>query len=98
MFNWQYYSSIVILGVVLLIVLTGLLLPYLHFRHSLKTNDSSETEISLGKSGFKVRSSIIGIIILVISVAFFYLYLAHVYEIEEVEYGLMEQEVLREAR
>ncbi len=97
-FNWQYYSSIVIFCIVILIVLTGLLMSYQHFRHSMKTHDQAETEISLGKTGIKVRSSIIGIIILVISVAFFYLYLAHVYEIEEVGYGRVEQEVLREAR
>jgi len=83
--NWQYHSSIIIFFVVILIVLTGLILSYLHFKRSLVTNENAETELEISKSGLKVRSSIIGIIILVISIAFFYLYLTHIYKIEEIK-------------
>ncbi len=86
-FNWQYYSSIIIFVTVLLIVYSGLILSFMHFRQSLKSNLDSETEMEIGKMGIKVRSSIIGIIILLISVSFLYLYLAHVYQIKEVGIG-----------
>ena len=41
------------------------------------------TTIEASTSGFKVSSPVLGVIILVISLAFFYLYLVHVYPIEE---------------
>ena len=46
------------------------------------TESVTEFEASMG--GIKVRSSIIGIIILVISLGFFYLYLVHVYPVKVV--------------
>jgi hypothetical protein len=42
------------------------------------------TELSASLEGIKVRSPILGVIILVISLAFFYLYLQFVYPIEEI--------------
>ncbi|MDN3670709.1 hypothetical protein QWY93_15400 [Echinicola jeungdonensis] len=86
-FNWQYYSSIIIFVTVLLIVYSGLILSFMHFRQSLKSDLDNETELEIGKTGIKVKSSIIGIIILLISVSFLYLYLAHVYQIKEVGIG-----------
>lgn len=83
--TWQYFSTIIIFCVVVLIVVTGLFLSYFHFKRSLITQDNSETELELSKSGFKIRSSVIGILILTISIAFFYLYLTHVYEIKEIK-------------
>lgn len=46
------------------------------------TDNKNEIEISL--QGIKLNSSILGVIILVISIAFFYLYLVYVYPIKPV--------------
>lgn len=83
-FKWQFYSSIIIFVIVLLIVITGLILSYMHFKRSLNSKADSETELEIGSTGLKIKTSIIGIIILVISIVFFYLYLVHVYEIKEI--------------
>jgi len=40
-------------------------------------------QLELGQTGLKVSSPVLGVIILVISLAFFYLYLVYVYPIGE---------------
>lgn len=44
---------------------------------------SAVTEIEASLKGIKINSQVLGVIILVISLMFFYLYLVHVYPIEE---------------
>jgi len=83
--NWQHISSIIIFFVVIIIVLTGLVLSYYHFKNSLQSKENSETELEFSKIGIKLKSSIVGITILVVSIVFFYLYLIHVYKIKEIE-------------
>ena len=95
-FNWNHTSSVVIFWVVISIVAVGLFFSGVQFYISLKrgnaTSDEhksasnspeSVTEFEASLSGVKIRSSILGIIILVISLAFFYLYLIHVYPVSE---------------
>jgi hypothetical protein len=41
------------------------------------------TSIEAGKSGFKISSPVLGVIILTLSLAFFYLYLVHVYPVSD---------------
>ena len=45
---------------------------------------SSVTTFEASKAGIKVSSPVLGVILLVISLAFFYLYLVYVYPIEEI--------------
>ena len=45
--------------------------------------DELKTELEAGPGGIKVSSPVLGVIILVISLLFFYLYLAYVYPIHE---------------
>jgi len=49
--------------------------------------DLLKTDLELGKEGIKVNSSVLGVIILVISIAFFYLYLIYVYPINYIASG-----------
>ena len=46
--------------------------------------DTGVTEFEASTSGIKVTSSVLGIIVLVISLVFFYLYLVYVYPISEI--------------
>lgn len=44
-------------------------------------DESMKSNLEISATGVKVNSSVLGVIILVISIAFFYLYLVHVYPI-----------------
>jgi hypothetical protein len=88
-FAWQSLSTKIIFFVVLLLVLAGIGFAAIQFHAGLhgRGNGSApaeETEISLSLSELKVRSPVLGVIILTISLAFFYLYLVHVYPIRNV--------------
>lgn len=86
-FAWQLFSSRIIFWAVLSLVALGMYFAAKQFQHglrtaSLKTNESDVTEFAASLAGVKVRSPVLGVIILVISFAFFYLYLRFVYPIE----------------
>jgi hypothetical protein len=88
-FDWQSLSTKVIFVVVLLLVLAGIYFAAIQFHAGLRRRDGDpahpeETELSLSLSEVKVRSPVLGVIILTISLAFFYLYLVHVYPIRNV--------------
>ena len=81
-FNWQYWSTIVIFLGVMAIIGTGLYFSYMQFRSA--KHAQTQTSIKLGKDGLEISSPVIGLLILFISMGFFYLYLANVYPITEV--------------
>jgi len=88
-FAWQSLSTKVIFVVVLLLVLAGIYFAAIQFHAGLRRRGADpaqpeETELSLSLSEVKVRSPVLGVIILTISLAFFYLYLVHVYPIRNV--------------
>ena len=87
-FEWQLLSSRLIFALVILIVAIGLYFSWLQFMVGLKEDGrSAETSTTLEASptgGIKVSSPVLGVIILTLSLAFFYLYLVYVYPIEEI--------------
>lgn len=96
-FEWQLLSSRIIFVVVILLVLLGVYFSGVQFHRGLHEADARAaldpetppeakpvTEIEASMEGIKVSSSTLGVIILVISLAFFYLYLVFVYPIEEI--------------
>jgi len=91
-FRWQALSSIIIFYSVLVLVFAGILFSGIQFYKSMKFAGDKEkegktnqalTEFEASASGIKVSSPVLGVIILVISLAFFYLYLVYVYPIQE---------------
>ncbi len=86
-YEWQRFSTKIIFYAVILLVFLGMAFSGIQFYKSYKITDSADktpdtpTELELSLKGIKVTSSILGVIILVISLAFFYLYLVHVYPI-----------------
>lgn len=87
-FNWQLISNKVSFVVVLVLVLSGICFSAVQFWKSMqmpadKFAEAADTEFSAGADGVTVRSSVLGVVVLVISLAFFYLYLVHVFPIEE---------------
>ena len=77
-----YYP--IILGIVSLVVATGLWFSYLQVRKT--SGDSSQySSLEITKEGIRVRSPVIGLLILTLSLGFFYLYLTEVYRITRLE-------------
>lgn len=88
-FEWQLLSSRVIFFVVIFLVITGVYFSWLQFKVDLQREKdggqkSSPSTVKASSGGLEVSSPVLGVIILVISLLFFYLYLAHVYPIEEI--------------
>ncbi len=91
-FAWQLFSSMIIFYVVLLLVISGICFSGIQFYKSMKKGneegsgpaEESITEFEASAKGIKVSSPVLGVIILVISLVFFYLYLVYVYPIQEI--------------
>ncbi len=94
-FSWQHFSSRVIFVFVLLLVSAGLAFSYMQFRIYLCTVTRAKvpvdsegerkmaTDLEITTGGVKVSSNVLGVIILALSLAFFYLYLVHVFPISD---------------
>ena len=80
-YEWQYRSGIVIFVLVIASVALGLWMSFLHFYQGRKGGGT----MKLSKDGVEVSSPVIGLLILVVSLGFFYLYLSQVYPITEVK-------------
>ena len=81
-FQQQLTFNVIILTVVIVIIVTGLMFSYIHMKKT-STDPTQETSIEITRDGLKIRSSVIGLLILIVSLVFFYLYLTEVYTIEE---------------
>jgi len=77
--RWQHLSTKIILFVVLVLVGMGLYFAWVQFHSG--SRDESVNELNISMDGIKVSSPVLGVIILTLSLAFFYLYLVHVYPI-----------------
>jgi hypothetical protein len=97
--RWQLQSSKIIFWVVITIVCIGVGLAVVQFVAALKVNSNGHsqtegnshresggdsTEIELSLQSIKVKTSLIGVMVLIVSLGFFYLYLLHVYPIKPI--------------
>ncbi len=98
-FKWQLFSAKLIFAIVLILVGAGIYFAAVQFyaglaqdkarRESLPAGETqqgpptTQTEISASLEGIKISSPVLGVIILTLSLAFFYLYLVYVYPIED---------------
>lgn len=90
-FYWQHLSTRIIFFVVIGLVLVGVYFAWVQFRRDMASGaggsgaqGAEQHEVELSTSGIKVRSSVLGVIILALSIGFFYLYLVFVYPIQEI--------------
>jgi len=90
-FKWQLFSAKLIFVIVLVLVGSGVVFAAIQFRFGIQNQktgavgaDTLSTEMELSASGIKINSPVLGVIILSISLAFFYLYLIYVYPIENI--------------
>ena len=90
-FVWQLFSAKIIFGIVLMLVVAGIYFAGVQFHMGIKqvqneggTSGLATSEFSASLKGIKISSPVMGILILTISLAFFYLYLIYVYPIEDI--------------
>jgi hypothetical protein len=95
-FEWQLLSSRVIFAVVLVLVGCGIYFAWVQFRAALLAARRSvkepaaavvnplATQFEVSAKGVVINSSVLGVVILGLSLAFFYLYLVYVYPIQNV--------------
>jgi hypothetical protein len=98
-FEWQLLSSRLIFVVVLGLVGAGMYFAAVQFRLAMRAaarkldatqpavpdpGVSLATQLEVSAKGVVINSSVMGLIILTLSLAFFYLYLVYVYPIEDV--------------
>jgi hypothetical protein len=87
-FSWQLVSSKIIFFVVIFLVLMGIYFAWLQFirviyKDAKTIAEELKTELTASPNEFKVSSPVLGVIILLISLMFFFLYLKYVYPITE---------------
>ena len=80
-FRRQLVYHPLILITVLLLVLSSTVLVFLQFRRWNNESNANESSLDLGKEGFKIKTPFVGLMMLVASYAFFYLYILEVYRI-----------------
>jgi hypothetical protein len=85
-FEWSLTASEIMFFMVLVMVLAGLVFAAVQFRSSAPT----PTDLEISTSGLKVSSSVLGVVILAMSMAFFYVYTRYVYPIQEVHHDAVE--------
>jgi len=91
-FTWNLTSSKITFWVVIILVFAGIAFAGFQFYIAMQERRTASklppmdlgTQLEAGKDGIKVSSPVLGVIILVISLLFFYLYLAYVYPIKEI--------------
>ena len=88
-FSWQLLSSKIIFILVIFLVGIGVFFSWLQFRRGLENGGqkdaaSAATTFEASPGGVKVSSPVLGVIILAMSLVFFYLYLVYVFPIEEI--------------
>lgn len=89
--QWNLTSTIIIFWSVIFLVLCGIIFAGIQFYSSLYSKNkpgdpvqSLATNLEANMQGIKVSSPVLGVIILMISMLFFYLYLKYVYPITEI--------------
>jgi hypothetical protein len=84
-FEWQMVSTQISFFVVIGLVVSGLVFAAIQFRRGMMAtqgNPDFSTDLELTAKGLKVSSPVLGVVVLALSLGFFYLYLRHVYPIE----------------
>jgi hypothetical protein len=83
-FKAQQAASYVLLALVILVVVAGTLFAGLQLWRSLTVGVQATTELEFSASKVRITSSVVGIVVLTLSIAFLYIYTKEVYHIRVV--------------
>ncbi len=89
-YEWNLISTRIIFFLVVLLVLSGLVFASIQFRLAIlaarpekgKSRDELATTLEASLSGFKMKSSVLGVTMLGVSMLFFYAYIRWVYPVD----------------
>jgi hypothetical protein len=85
LYDWQHMASNVILFLVVLVVLAGVAFSGLQLWKAVSQGGpQSTTELELSATKFRITSSIVGIVVLSLSLVFLYLFVLKVYTIRPI--------------
>jgi len=87
----QLWTGVLVFIVVATVVLSGVYLSYLQLKFAFAATSKAkagENEMEVSMSGVRLKSQVIGLIMLSVSLAFFYLYLTSVYKITILQGGV----------
>ncbi|WP_336942824.1 hypothetical protein [Acinetobacter modestus] len=84
--EWQLFASNIILWMVVALVFSGILFSAYQLIKGASTKDFGENTAEFDSQKIKVTSSVVGIVVLTISLTFFYLFIKEVYNIKVLDY------------
>lgn len=84
-FNLQYFFSIFSFVTAIGFLFFGFYLAHQQFLRDAKDQNKSVSTIKISKDGVEISSSVMGLMVLFLSLLFFYLFLKEVYSITEIE-------------
>lgn len=78
----QHKQSIWLFAIVSVITLSGIILSWYQLKKSFDSNIISDNHLELSSEKIKITSSVVGLLILALSFAFYWLYITEVYTIK----------------
>ena len=85
-FQWQRTASERLLWLVVVVVLAGVVFSGYQLWRASKTNDlPADSTIEIAAQKIKITSSVVGVIVLAISIIFFYFFLIEVYRVKVID-------------
>ena len=88
-FKWQEFASNVMLWVVVVVVLSGLVFSAAQLIDGLRFGKDLQGNLEISAQGLKVTSSIVGLLVLAMSIAFVLIFVDQIYEIHVVQLGAL---------
>jgi hypothetical protein len=83
--EWQLFASNVLLWVVILVVAAGVVYSGLQLAIAAKTGKQRDTSLEISAQRVRVTSSVVGIVVLALSLAFLLIFVNQVYQLRPLE-------------
>jgi hypothetical protein len=83
--DWQLWASNVLLWVVVLVVTSGIVYSGLQLGLAARTGKQRDTTLELSAQRVRITSSVVGIVVLALSIAFLLIFVNQVYQMRPLE-------------
>lgn len=85
--RWQLAASYVVLALVVIVTGLGVVLAYKEVQQAIKIGQSNESSMTLEARKIQITSAVTGVVILVLSLFFLFLFLEKVYQLDPISLG-----------
>ena len=88
--SWQKFAAYIVLSLVVLVTTLGIYLSFVEVKAALSISKKkfSDTNVEISLQKLQVTSAITGVVILIISLAFLFLFLDRVFELDPHDYNV----------